>query len=180
MIFTVIYSRKYISKIFCSVGGKLVRLPQLIKPHHYNLRRSRRKVKTYSDIDIVLLHPHYVYVPTPSLPTPPPIDISIHRKGRSSIPFRERPGSAAGRSTSLLVQDVVTVLEERGLIAATMLSTPRKWQGIVRVPEGMAGHTWYRREQIRLTQGQYRRMNMTFVASSSLSSDFNIHVVFVV
>ena len=72
-----------------------------------------------------------------------------------------------GNSTQLL-EDVVHSLEGSGLVAATFTSGPRRWQGIVRVPQQLDGE-WeertHRLAQIKQTQGVYRRMDIKSVCS---------------
>jgi DNA polymerase beta len=127
---------------------------------------SRRGSTSLSDIDVVLLHPNHVYIPTPSPPSP--VSESNSKRitaTRLKSAFQSRYTSAAERGQSILVKDAVQPLESRGLIAATISSGARRWQGIVRVPQknGDWEPDWQRKDGIAQHLGKFRRMDLTFV-----------------
>ena len=68
---------------------------------------------------------------------------------------------------SLLLHDVVSPLENRGLIAETLFAGCRKWQGIIRLPEMTTDGAWEERseriERIREQHGLYIRLDLRYV-----------------
>lgn len=128
---------------------------------------SRRGFPISQDIDILLIHPEHVHVPIPTLRTPSSSSTKakVDRRGRISSAFREGFTPYVTRQSSLLLQDVVPVLQDRGLIADTLHSGNRKWQGVVRVPESEDGkdNMTERRRRLRAiknTEGHFRRLDL--------------------
>jgi DNA polymerase beta len=143
--------------------------------HWSQLYFSRRGANTSSDMDVVLFHPSYVHIPTPSTTLLTNARQSRKRADRSSDTNRNKTSTSSngnGNSASTqLLADVVLSLEGSGLVAATFASGPRRWQGIVRVPQQLDGE-WeertHRLAQIKQTQGMYRRMDLKSVYSPCL------------
>ena len=165
------YPRTYLCKVRHPPRWLLVRhFPHLLTiplQNHTCLLISRRGAVTSSDIDIVLFHPSHVHVPTPASLNPK----AVH--GRYGTPFRATYPSASARASSPLLQDVVRPLEDRGLLAATLSSGPRKWQGVARLPERVGGRLWEERSlrllQIQRTEGVYRRIDIKCVFGALLN-----------
>lgn len=70
----------------------------------------------------------------------------------------------AEEESSPLIQGVVLPLEQRGLIAATLSKGPKKWQGVVRLPERTTTKQWGERtdrlKAIQANEGLFRRMDI--------------------
>jgi DNA polymerase beta len=121
-------------------------------------------------MDVVLFHPSYVHIPTPSTTPLTNARPSRKRADRSGDTNRNKTNTSSngnGNSASKqLLEDVVLSLEGSGLVAATFTSGPRRWQGIVRVPQQLDGE-WeertHRLAQIKQTEGLYRRMDIKSV-----------------
>src|SRR5258707_11716878 len=81
----------------------------------------------------MVTHPEFVYFPLPS--DPPPLSTTPQLpKSRS-----RRRKTAEEKQTTLLQSFILPLLQQRGLIAETLTSTQKSWQGIIRMPEGPAG-----------------------------------------
>ncbi|KAH8114470.1 Nucleotidyltransferase [Phellopilus nigrolimitatus] len=142
----------------------------------------RRGFPTCSDIDVILFHPSCVYVPRPG--------------EKSSAGFSSPPGSTRrGRLTkqvsasrvkqdTLLREFLLGPLEHEGVLAATLVEGPRKWQGIVRIPgpnEGLEEQVM----GIRDRKGTFRRMDLSLfpclskgaaLLATTGDTDFNAHL----
>lgn len=128
---------------------------------------SRRGFPISEDIHMLLLHPDHVHIPIPTQrsPSSSTTKLLVSRRGRPSATFRKSHTSLAGRNLSLMIQDVVPVLRERGLIAAQQLLGEWKWTGVVRVPEpdvgdDRMGERKRRLQAIQETQGRYRLLDL--------------------
>jgi DNA polymerase beta len=109
-----------------------------------------------------------VHIPTPALPSPS----SAKGKGRARIPFSSAKIPKSALESSLLIQDVIKPLEERGFLAASLSGGARKWQGIILLPNKVGG-TWEERrvrlEKIENGEGEYRRMDIKWVRFPRIS-----------
>ena len=118
---------------------------------------SRRGAPTSGDMDVILFHPSHVHVPIPQEP-PPSSKTTVPRKVATNKPTN------AERASSMLLNDVVKPLEKTGLIAATLSSGVKKWQGVVRIPErdehGGWGNRSKRVKQVEGNEGLFRRMDL--------------------
>jgi len=114
-------------------------------------------------MDLIFFHPSHVHVPTPTLSSPS----NIVRLKKS---FYNSSSTLAQRAASLLVNEVVKPLEERGLLAVTRSSGARKWQGVIRVPEKCDG-VWEdkgtRISGIQDVKGVFRRADFNLVPIKS-------------
>ncbi|KAG1746034.1 uncharacterized protein EDB91DRAFT_1246158 [Suillus paluster] len=113
----------------------------------------RRGAHSFMGADILLTHPSHVHVPTP------PLKNGSVTQGSGGAPFRMSYTKLRETQESLLLRDVVSPLESRGLIAETLSAGSRKWQGVIRLPENTTNGTWEERaqriERIREQQGLY-------------------------
>jgi len=116
------------------------------------------------DMDIILFHPTHVHVPTPHIP---PSAALSKRNNTGTSTLSSKPGSKitkAERESSPLIQDVVQPLTKRGLIAATLSTGARKWQGVVRLPERDEDGEWESRSErvksVKADQGLFRRVDL--------------------
>lgn len=124
----------------------------------------RRESPTSSDVDVLLFHPSYVHIPTPTQGPP-----STYRGGRAPSPSHPKT-KAAERDTSLLHEEVVQPLVDRGLISGTLSSGTSKWRGVVLVPQrGKNG--WETRtkrlDAIAEKVGVFRRMDLNLMPLKS-------------
>jgi DNA polymerase beta len=109
------------------------------------------------------MHPNHVYVPTPeNAPDGPPLQPRIRK-----IINKRAFVTQEIKSTSPLFNDVVPILQERGLIAEHISSGIRRWQGVVRVPEKNDNGEWCTRDKqttgIRTMTGKFRRLDLKYV-----------------
>ncbi|KAK7048660.1 DNA polymerase [Favolaschia claudopus] len=135
----------------------------------------RRGAPHSSDIDLIILHPDHVYVPFPTV-YPDHIEIPPDAQKRK-IKAKNGNGNGNGngkRPPSLFKDDVLPVLESRGITAATLASGDLKWQGIVLLPDSelaVKGDQLAERKR-RVTaitngEGAYRRADLNLVAQKS-------------
>lgn len=121
----------------------------------------RRGAATSSDIDIIILHPNHVHVPVPNISPPKPSLKPPPRIGTSVLLFKFIKGED---KMSPLHTDIVPTLENRGLVAAFLTKGPRKWQGIVRVPERDENGVWVsireRLQGIAEKTGAFKRLDI--------------------
>jgi DNA polymerase beta len=116
------------------------------------------------DIDVILFHPTHVHVPTPRIQ--PSSALSKGKiTGKSPLTSKSAPKpTKAERESSLLIKDIVNPLTQRGLIAATLSTGVRKWQGVVRLPERSEHGEWEDRskrvELVKDNNGLFRRMDL--------------------
>lgn len=114
-----------------------------------NATFSRRGSTTSSDIDIMLLHPSHVHIPTPNIKQPPPPKSS---------------GATNDKLAAPLVSEVLEPLKRIGIIADTLSMGPKKWQGVVRVPERDSEGVWEtqnaRLEGIESMTSSFRRADL--------------------
>lgn len=115
------------------------------------------------DMDVILFHPTHVHVPTPNISHSNAASNNI--KGTS--PLSSKSGSRmtkAERELSPLIKDVVQPLTQGGLIAATLSTGARKWQGVVRLPEKDKDGQWEsmseRMKLVKADKGFFRRMDL--------------------
>ena len=84
------------------------------------------------------------------------------------MPFLQVNSSVAERTASPLLQDIVHPLQEAGLIAATLVSEPRRWRGVALLPQrtdiDANGDAWQelgdRMRDIRAMRGKYVRLDL--------------------
>lgn len=128
----------------------------------------RRGAATSSDIDIIILHPNHVHVPVPNISPPKPSLKPPPRIGTSVLLFKFIKGED---KMSPLHTDIVPTLENRGLVAAFLTKGPRKWQGIVRVPERDENGVWVsireRLQGIAEKTGAFKRLDISLVPMKS-------------
>ncbi|EMD39782.1 DNA polymerase IV [Gelatoporia subvermispora B] len=124
----------------------------------------RRESPTSSDVDVLIFHPSYVHIPTPAQGPP-----SGYVGGRPPSPHRSKTKTAK-RDTTLLQQEVVQPLIDRGLIAGTLSSGTSKWRGVVLVPSRVDDR-WedlsQRVEAIAEKTGTFRRMDLNLIPIKS-------------
>lgn len=127
---------------------------------------SRRGRHTSGDIDVIIFHPSHVHVPTPNIP-PPSINALRKISGLSTVASKVSKPTKAERESSPLSQGIVQPLEQRGLIAATLSTGVRRWQGVIRVPEKSEDGSWGKRidriKKVESEQGVFRRMDLKSV-----------------
>ncbi|KAF7348273.1 DNA polymerase [Mycena sanguinolenta] len=128
----------------------------------------RRGALTSSDIHLVVLHPDHVHVPFPTV-------LPSHIKASPATRTRKKPDGT--RPPSVLHDDVVPILQSRGIIAATLSSGDLKWQGIVRLPDPDAAiaddqlaERRRRATAIENGDGVYHRADINLVAQKSRGS----------
>jgi len=112
----------------------------------------------------MITHPEFVYFPLPS--DPPPLSTTPQLpKSRS-----RRRKTAEEKQTTLLQSFILPLLQQRGLIAETLTSTQKAWQGIIRMPEGPAvwGDRADRVAAIENLEGRFRRMSIKWVVCFTL------------
>lgn len=106
---------------------------------------SRRGAVSFPDIRMMISHPDYVDIPPPESPNK-----AVSKK-------RRRPSTS-----NLLHDDVVPLLQKKGLVAETVSINPISWQGIVRLPES-SENSAERLAAIEEISGHYRIMHITCV-----------------
>jgi DNA polymerase beta len=115
-------------------------------------------------MDIILFHPSHVHVPTPQVP---PSSLLSKRVIGGTSPLASKAATKTERESSPLIQEVVIPLQRRGLIAATLSTGVRKWQGVVRLPERDQVDEWGDRSErvksIEADKGLFRRMDLKWV-----------------
>lgn len=125
----------------------------------------RRGAQSFLGVDVMLTHPSHVHVPTP------PSKNGSVTQGINKAPFRMSYSKIRETQDSPLLHDVVFPLESRGLIAETLSSGSKKWQGIIRLPGRTADGTWEDRsqriERIREQQGLYTRLDLNLAPMKS-------------
>lgn len=89
----------------------------------------------------------------------------VRTRGRQHVPFLQVNSSLAERMGSPLLQDVVRPLQAAGLLAATLVSEPRRWRGVALLPQRTDnGDAWQelgdRMRDIRATRGKYARLDL--------------------
>lgn len=113
---------------------------------------SRRGAVSFTDIRLMISHPDYVHIPLPTEPS----DETVPKK-------RRRP--SASSLNNLLHNDIIPLLQKRGLIAESFNANPISWQGIVRLPELLTSSA-ERIAAVKEVSGQYRTMHITYVFPS--------------
>ncbi|KAF8214937.1 hypothetical protein K438DRAFT_1659786 [Mycena galopus ATCC 62051] len=123
----------------------------------------RRGAPNSSDIDLIILHPDHVHVPVPTI-FPSHIDVS-------PSPRKRKNGT---RPPSLLQDDIVPILQSRGVLAATLSSGDLKWQGVVLLPDPASAikddqlaERKRRTTAIENGDGVYHRADLNLVAQKS-------------
>lgn len=116
------------------------------------------------DMDMILFHPTHVHVPTPNISHSSAFST---RNITGTSPLSSKSGSRmtkAEREASPLIKDVVQPLTQGGLIAATLSTGARKWQGVVRLPEKDKDGQWElmseRLKLVKADKGFFRRMDL--------------------
>ncbi|KAJ7256795.1 hypothetical protein B0H12DRAFT_483942 [Mycena haematopus] len=123
----------------------------------------RRGAPDSSDIDLIILHPDHVHVPFPTI-------FPSHVK---ALPGTRKKQNGT-RPPSFLHDDIVPILQSRGIIAATLSSGDLRWQGIVLLPDPdsaikddqLAEHK-RRATAIENGHGVYHRADINLVAQKS-------------
>ena len=112
----------------------------------------------------MITHPEFIYVPLPSAPSP------LSTTTRPSKSHSRRLKTAEEKQTTLLQTFILPLLQQRGLIAETLTSTQKSWQGIIRMPEqlGVWGDRADRIADIENMEGRFRRMSIKWVVSCIL------------
>jgi len=125
---------------------------------------SRRGAPVSGDMDVILFHPTHVHVPTPNISHSSAFS---NRNITGRTPLSSKSGSRmtkAEQETSPLIKGVVEPLTQEGLIAATLSTGARKWQGVVRLPEKDKDGQWElmgeRVKSVKADKGFFRRMDL--------------------
>jgi DNA polymerase beta len=104
------------------------------------------------------MHPRHVHVPVPNI-SPPQLSLKsrIFNKAIRAVYVR-----AEDKKSSPLHNDVVPSLTERGILAASLSEGPKKWQGIVRIPEKdeLDNGRHHRLAAIAEGTGTYKRIDL--------------------
>ncbi|KAF7985926.1 hypothetical protein HWV62_43846 [Athelia sp. TMB] len=123
----------------------------------------RRGAQESGDIDIVLFHPLHVHLPTPTILPPSKLTRKAILSGANSHVKSARM-TKAEQEASPLFQGVVKPLQQRGLVAATLSTGTKKWQGVIRLPEKEEDGSWGERtnriKAIEANEGVFRRMDL--------------------
>ncbi|THH02942.1 hypothetical protein EW145_g6674 [Phellinidium pouzarii] len=142
----------------------------------------RRGLPFCGNIDVIVLHPSYINVPDPGLKASADLrpSRSSTRRGRSA----KHITATRAKQDTILREFILSPLERAGLIAATLSEGPRKWQGIVRVPDGSESYN-KRKARAHERPTAFRRMGLTLVPNLSEGAallaatgdvDFNSHL----
>ncbi|CAA7262961.1 unnamed protein product [Cyclocybe aegerita] len=125
----------------------------------------RRGASSFPDIQIMISHPDFVHIPLPTDPSP---------FSELQPPETKRPRRRTKKEErqNMLHAHVVPLLQKRALIAETLGTDVRSWDGIVWLPEEQGG--WGTRQQrlaaIEGVDGRFRRMSIKFVPQKSQGS----------
>ena len=92
-------------------------------------------MKSFPQLEIILLHPEHVQVPIPDPPNSPKPQGRLSR----SEATRQKYLSVAKKLPNPLHGDAVPNLQNRGLMCDTTANGDRKWSGIIRIPELVEG-----------------------------------------
>ncbi|PPR00469.1 hypothetical protein CVT24_004530 [Panaeolus cyanescens] len=129
----------------------------------------RRNVTEIPDIQLMIMHPDFVHIPLPSDPspfhvseTPSPIKSPPKKRTRKSLFSDEK-------TRNYLHDDIIPLLQQRGLLVDTLSKSDSKWEGIVRLPgpEESWGTRLQRISGIENLEGQFRRMTIHLVPQKS-------------
>ena len=120
---------------------------------------SRREIYPFHKIQLMISHPDFVYVPLPSVPSPFSTSTSSPKIGSRKRKMGEE------KEKTLLQSSILPSLQHRGLIAETLSSTQKSWEGIIRIPEqrGEWGDRAERVAGVENLEGQFRRMMIKWV-----------------
>ncbi|KAG5634288.1 hypothetical protein H0H81_002526 [Sphagnurus paluster] len=133
-----------------------------------NPTSSRRHALTSDTIELVLFHPDYVHVPVP----PVPFRGKHIPTTKPYIPTKQVKGSP-------LHKTIIPTLQERGLVASTIRTGPRSWQGIAYIPKKDPFGRWCPRHErlsdIGLQDGEYRRLNLSLMPMKSKGAALIYH-----
>ena len=106
-------------------------------------------------------------IPTPPHPSTlkPP---NLLKPTRTKIPFAQSYVSNEEKVTSVLLNKIIRPLEDLGVVSDTAASGVNVWQGWMRVPK--KGESWESRKErlegIKKLDGDFHRVNITYVSSS--------------
>jgi len=129
----------------------------------------RRKQPFTSGIDIVLFHPSFIHIPPPA---DDPLKISrlkesSPRKSRGRSANNRLSADAKTKQNGLMSKSVVEPLTKQGLLAGTLLSSPQRWQGFVRIPMDVNGeyqaNEYERLTGIRDKVGDFARLDISLL-----------------
>ena len=100
----------------------------------------------------MITHPNFVHIPLPALP-PSKAAYSFMPKTRKVT---------RDKYSNLLRADLLPSLQQRGLIAHSVVTNPGTWKGVIRMPEqlGQWGDRAERLAGIDKLEGHFRWMTM--------------------
>ncbi|KAJ3504109.1 hypothetical protein NLJ89_g8108 [Agrocybe chaxingu] len=125
----------------------------------------RRGASLFSDIQVMISHPDFVHIPLPTDPSP-------FSELQPKETKRPRKRTKKEEKQNLLHTHVVPLLQKRALVAETLGTDVRSWDGIVWLPEEQ--RDWGTRQErlaaIEGLDGRFRRMSIKFVPQKSQGS----------
>ncbi|KIK92961.1 hypothetical protein PAXRUDRAFT_829473 [Paxillus rubicundulus Ve08.2h10] len=139
----------------------------------------RRGAPSAPHITLLVLHSHPdAIIPPADLPTSPTVNSEVTSPASPLKPAKPRPPFTFDRShdthtnsrpnASPLLTEIISPLECRELVAATLSAGVRKWVGVVRIPEcgtnGNGDDGWERRVEgmrgVQSAKGKFRKMEI--------------------
>jgi len=120
--------------------------------HELRNVHSRRGITSLPEICIMISHPDYIHIPLP--PDPDPHSSSASKKPRTKKTKAEK--------LNILHSTVIPLLMQRGLLAESLTSDHKTWEGIVRLPGplGAWGNTLDRISAIEKVEGVFRKISI--------------------
>ncbi|KAL4081252.1 hypothetical protein J3A83DRAFT_4427322, partial [Scleroderma citrinum] len=116
----------------------------------------RRNHSCSPTLSLVIVHPLDLKTIAPHAP------YNLDRKPRPP-----KPSHFYSVNDSLLSFDIISPLEGRGLVAATLTAKPQRWRGIIRIPQRAENGSWEvraeRLRQIKEKEGRYCNLSISFV-----------------
>lgn len=102
----------------------------------------------------MISHPDFVFVPFPTEQNPDEQSDTPKKRSRGRKKNEEK--------SSLLLSDVVPKLQQRGLVAETLGSSSKTWEGIVRVPgqRDTWGDRLDRISAVKNVEGDFRKVSL--------------------
>ncbi|TFK70942.1 hypothetical protein BDN72DRAFT_958445 [Pluteus cervinus] len=120
-----------------------------------------------SSIRILVHHPDHTDIPSPNAPEPERHSMDKLPKRTSKFFSGSLPLKA--RATNEFYQDVVEMMQNKGLLVSTKAVGERRWEGIIRVPNE-SEEDWQRVKAIRSHAGVYRRLEIHLAPHRSVGA----------
>jgi len=130
---------------------------------------SRREAPAFAGPIELLIVDESTTDPIPAPPHPSTLKLpNSHIPTRTKLPFSQYYMRLEEQATSVLLNKIVMPLKDLGVVSDTTTPGMNLWQGWVRVPK--KGMSWESREEridgIRRLDGDFHRVNITYVSSS--------------